>query len=51
MTTSPPCPDAAAHSEALPRTRTVPDMMFSATLQPTLPWTVTRACLFMPAMK
>ena len=51
MTTRPPWPEAPAHSEAFPFTRTVPDMMFSATLQPTLPWTVMRARLFMPPMK
>ena len=51
ITTRPPCPLAAAHSEALPLTRTLPDMMFSATLQPTLPCTVMLARLFMPPMK
>ena len=37
ITTKPLCPEAAAHSDALPLTRTRPDMMFSATLQPTFP--------------
>ena len=51
ITTRPPCPEAAVHSEALPFTRMLPDMMFSATLHPTLPDTVIWACLFMPPMK
>ena len=51
ITSSPPCADAPAHSEANPATRTVPDIMFSATLQPTLPCTVTDARWFMPAVK
>ncbi len=45
----PPRPDAPADSEALPLTRTTPDMMFSAIPQPQWPCTTTLACLFMPA--
>ena len=51
ITTKPPCPDAPALSDACPFTRTTPDIMFSATLQPTLPCMVIDASLFMPAMK
>ena len=51
ITTRPPWPEAAVHSEALPLMRTLPDMMFSATLHPTLPYTWMRACLFIPPTK
>ena len=45
----PPRPVAPADWLALPSTTTVPDMMFSATPVPQLPWTRTVASLFMPA--
>jgi hypothetical protein len=49
ITSRPPCAVAPADWEASPRTRTVPDIMFSATPTPALPCTVTVACWFMPA--
>ena len=49
ITSSPPCPDAPAHCEALPRTRTVPDIMFSATPVPQWPLMTTEASWFIPA--
>ena len=49
MTRSPPRPEAPADCEALPLTRTEPDIMFSATPGPALPWTTMRAARFMPA--
>ena len=49
MTRSPPRPVAPADWLASPETRTSPDIMFSATPTPALPWTSTVACLFMPA--
>ena len=49
ITSRPPCPVAPAHWLALPLTRTRPDIMFSATPTPTMPWTVISACWFMPA--
>jgi hypothetical protein len=49
ITSSPPCAVAPADCEALPVTRTVPDIMFSATPVPTLPCTVMEAPSFMPA--
>jgi len=49
ITNKPPRADAPADCEALPRTRTKPDIMFSATPGPACPLTTTSACLFMPA--
>ena len=49
MTSRPPQPVAPAACEASPFTCTRPDIMFSATPGPALPWTMTVACLFMPA--
>jgi hypothetical protein len=49
MTRSPPRPVAPAAWLASPETQTSPDIMFSATPTPTLPATLTVACLFMPA--
>ena len=51
MKSRPPWAEAPAHWEANPLTRTSPDIMFSATLQPTFPWTTIRACRFMPPRK
>ncbi len=48
ITSSPPRPVAPAACEALPFTRTVPDIMFSATPTPAWPCTVICASLFMP---
>ncbi len=49
MTSSPPCAVAPADCEALPVTRTVPLIMFSATPVPALPLMVTSASWFIPA--
>ena len=49
MTSRPPCAVAPADWEASPVTRTVPDIMFSATPVPALPWMVTVPPSFMPA--
>lgn len=49
MISVPPQPVAPADWLASPFTCTVPDMMFSATPVPALPFTTTVACLFMPA--
>ncbi|WP_338715510.1 hypothetical protein [Streptomyces acidiscabies] len=49
MTSNPPCAVAPADCEAFPCTRTVPDIMFSATPVPALPCTVTVARWFIPA--
>ena len=49
MTSSPPRPVAPAYWLASPLTTTLPDIMFSATPGPAEPWTMTVACLFMPA--
>ena len=49
ITSNPPYPVAPAACEASPLTWTWPDIMFSATPWPTLPWTMTVACLFIPA--
>ena len=49
ITSNPPRAVAAADCEALPSTITLPDIMFSATPTPELPWIRTVACLFMPA--
>ena len=48
ITSSPPRAEAPAHCEQLPRTRTLPDIMFSATAGPAWPLTVISASLFMP---
>ena len=50
ITSSPPWPVAPADCEASPRTRTVPDIMFSATPGPAEPSIRTVARLFMPAL-
>ena len=49
ITSRPPWAVAPAAWEALPLTRTEPDIMFSATPTPTLPCTVMQAFWFMPA--
>ena len=49
ITTRPPWPEAPAACEALPVTRTTPDMMFSARPGPAWPWMVMQAAWFMPA--
>ena len=49
MTSRPPRAVAPADWDALPSTMTAPDIMFSATPTPQLPWIRTVACLFMPA--
>ena len=49
MRSSPPRPVAPADWLASPATCTKPDIMFSATPVPALPWISTVACLFMPA--
>ena len=49
MTSRPPCAVAPAAWLASPFTWTRPDIMFSATPTPALPWTVTLARWFMPA--
>ena len=46
---SPPCAVAPAACPARPATSTLPDIMFSATPTPTVPWTRTVASWFMPA--
>ena len=48
ITSSPPRAVAPADWLALPSTITVPDIMFSATPTPQLPWIRTAACWFMP---
>jgi hypothetical protein len=49
ITSSPPWAVAPADWLASPVTRTTPDIMFSATPVPALPWIVTDASRFMPA--
>ena len=49
MTSRPPRPVAPADWLASPFTWTVPDIMFSATPVPALPWITIVACWFMPA--
>ena len=49
MTSRPPCAVAPADWPALPPTSTRPDIMFSATPTPALPWMRTVAGWFMPA--
>ena len=48
ITRSPPRPEAPADCEASPFTRTDPDIMFSATPGPALPWMTMFAARFMP---
>ena len=49
MRSNPPRPVAPADWLASPATWTKPDIMFSATPTPALPWISTVASLFMPA--
>ena len=49
ITSNPPWAVAPADCEASPVTRTIPDIMFSATPVPALPAIVMLACWFMPA--
>ena len=51
ITSRPPRPVAPADCEASPRTRTEPDIMFSATPLPAEPSTTTRPSWFIPAQK